>query len=148
MRLNSGISKVISWGLTILITLLALFWFVGLADTVQEVRSAARGYYSEYSEDQLFHLREDKDYGRLWQIWRDGNFAVIGAKDRQKPYLSAGVYFHDAMLKEALEQGGAAYADEAARLSARLEEEAAAMQDEECRAEIDSIVRGSMQTGE
>ena len=45
------------------------------------------------------------------------------------------------MLEKALENGGEAYADEADRLNARLEEEAAAMHDEECRKEIDEIIR-------
>ena len=146
MRLNNGISKAVSLGLTILIALLALFLLVGVADTVNEVVSVARGSYSSYTEDSLFHLREEGDYNRLWGIWRDGNFAVTGAEPKQEPYLSAGRYFHDAMMKKALENGGDAYADEAARLTVRLEEEAASMQDEECRKEIDEIIRKGVMT--
>ena len=48
MRLNNGISKAVSLGLTILIALLALLLLVGVADTVKEVISVARGYYSSY----------------------------------------------------------------------------------------------------
>ena len=126
MRLNNGISKAVSLGLTILIALLALFLLVGVADTVNEVVSVARGYYSSYTEDSLFHLREEET--------------------KREPYLSAGRYFHDAMLEKALENGGEAYADEAARLTVRMEEEAAAMQDEECRKEIDEIIRKGVMT--
>lgn len=146
MRLNNGISKAVSLWLTILIAFLALFLLFGIADTVNEVLSVARGSYFSYSEDELFHMREEGDYNRLWRTWKDGNFAVTGAETKQEPYLSAGRYFHDAMLKKALENGGEAYADEAARLTVRLEEEAAAMQDEECRKEIDEIIRQGVMT--
>ena len=50
------------------------------------------------------------------------------------------------MLEKALENGGEAYADEVDRLNMRLEEEAAAMHDEECRKEIDEIIRKGVQT--
>ena len=146
MRLNNGISKAVSLGLTILIAFLALFLLVGVADTVNEVMDVARGSSSSYSEDSLFNMREEGDYNRLWEIWRDGNFAVTGTETKREPYLSAGRYFHDAMLEKALENGGEAYADEAARLTVRMEEEAAAMQDEECRKEIDEIIRKGVLT--
>ena len=141
MRLNNGVSKVVSLGLTILVTLLSLLLLFGVTDTVKEIISVSRGSYSSYSEDSLFRLREEGDYNRLWRIWQEGNFAVTGAGEKQAPYLSAGRYFHDAMLEKALENGGEAYADEADRLNMRLEEEAAAMHDEECRKEIDEIIR-------
>ena len=68
MRLNNGISKAVSLGLTILIAFLALFLLVGVADTVNEVMDVARGSYSSYSEDSLFNMREEGDYNRLWEI--------------------------------------------------------------------------------
>ena len=95
MRLNNGVSKVVSLGLTILVTLLSLLLLFGVTDTVKEIISVSRGSYSSYS---------------------------------------------------ALENGGEAYADEADRLNMRLEEEAAAMHDEECRKEIDEIIRKGVLT--
>lgn len=141
MHWRNGISKTVSLGLTILVTLLALLLLVGVADTVQEVVSVSRGSYSSYTEDDLFRIREDGDYERLWMIWREKNYAVRDADGKEAPYLSAGRYFHDAMLKQALENGGEVYADQVSRLTVQMEEEASAMHDEECRQEIDEIIR-------
>ena len=68
MRLNNGVSKVVSLGLTILVTLLSLLLLFGVTDTVKEIISVSRGSYSSYSEDSLFRLREEGDYNRLWRI--------------------------------------------------------------------------------